>query len=545
MHPCRVVPSSLVVLAACLGLGGCVSEDPTREGDAAAETDGEDGQTDGFDEPRVGSPTPAVLSRVCVEVETNWTDAVPATETVGNDFWRINGNRPARGAELTVAGVTYNLDDDGCVRFPTPSSAVYSIQVRSEGNVDGIDITALTDWVDDGPDADSKPDLTGNYVVASSTFFRSGPVFQTYVMPASDINESIAWHAYALMAYAMSRSTMRLGDHGNASGCGGSGVPCCGHEDWVDADDDHDEVAPTHLIFHTMRQGSCCGSTWLDSDEVDANGVRSSGYGNMFTGGNGGGNDSVVALGAGVLSQWSLAHELGHMVVMHRTGKREETNYNAALYGCMGQSYWDGTTWQPSDVDGSGQKAQLTREFSSGSSREGWADFYAAQLFNDVGESDCWMKNAHLMDFDLDGDLDNDYAESWKDGVFSCEGAGLHPALGEPDPSDPLASWVNARDWLDEVWTNVCADPTSAAGIVGRSSQYDWTRYLWDMATDEGIPVEELSDIYVDMCPTNWVAGPGSVPNDEWPERRLERSADFHGHGAAHDRQKNNGVAHL
>ena len=504
--------------------------------------------------------TPVAVSRLCFEVETAWIGhPSSASDVGGGDFWRLNEPRPPIGArvyvERTWSVSVYNLDDDGCFSFATPPDP-YTVTVESHGEVRGIDIQSYTDWYPffDCPFDPFSPLVgpcsveivsNGNFRYASRTYAYDGPVIRTETLFAADESNSIAWHPYVLMAYAMTRSTMHLGDQGNTSGCGPADVPCCGHTEWADKSD-HDDISPTTLISYTHVKGKGYASNWAEDGQVQDDGTRRAyGYGSMFTGGTST-NDSVVALGSGVRDKWPMAHELGHMLVMLRMGDRTETNYGAALYGCNGQ-FAGGDLTTPSDSGDSSEKSNLTREFSSGAAREGWANFYAAQLFNDVDESDCWIRSAHIKDFDLDGDLDNDYGPSYQRGVYSCETSGLDALLGEPDPTDPLAAWIGARDWLDQVWDNApaCGSASSASQIVGRSSIYDWTRYFWDMATDENVPVEALADIYVDMCPTNWVAGPGSVPNDNWPEHRLDRSAGFHGHGAAHDAQKNNGVDHI
>lgn len=504
-----------------------------------------------------GFGTPVPMSRLCFEVETAWIGHPSASDVGGGDFWRLNEPRPPIGARVYVerdlSVSVHNLGDDGCFWFATPAEP-YTVTIESHGEVEGIDIQSYTDWLpfincQGGwpPVGPCSVDImsTGNFRYASRTYAYDGAQFRTETLFAADESNSIAWHPYVLMAYAMTRSTMNLGDQGNTSWCGAAGVPCCGHTEWADKPD-HSDISPTQLISYTHVKGKGYASNWAEQGQVESDGTRRAyGYGSMFSGGTTA-DDSIVALGSGVLDKWPMAHELGHMLVMLRMGDRTETNYGAELYGCNGQ-YAGGNLATPSDSGGDSEKSNLTREYSSGAAREGWANFYAAQLFNDVDESDCWIRSTHLKDFDLDGDLDNDYGPTYQRGVYSCETSGLDALLGEPDPTDPLAPWLGARDWLDQAWDNAaaCGDASSPSQITGRSSIYDWTRYFWDMASDENVPVETLADIYVDMCPTNWVAGPGSVPNDNWPELRLERSADFHGAGPAHDAQKNNGVDHI
>jgi hypothetical protein len=155
------------------------------------------------------------------------------------------------------------------------------------------------------------------------------------------------------------------------------------------------------------------------------------------------------------------------------------------------------------------------------------------------------------MDLDLDGDIDNKYvSKAYMNGVYSCETSGIQDTgvFGMPDSADPLASWIGARDWLDQVYHigGVCGSATSASHTIGRSSQFDWMRYWWDMASDESVPMSDLADIYVDMCPTDWVAAPSTpIVDMNWPEKRLERSTAFHGYGSEHTTQRDNGVDHF
>lgn len=108
----------------------------------------------------------------------------------------------------------------------------------------------------------------------------------------------------------------------------------------------------------------------------------------------------------------------------------------------------------------------------------------------------------------------------------------------EPIPtSDTLESYIDARDWLeDAIDEGVCS-----GDLENRGTQYDWQRFFWDMRTDRNIPIEDLADIYVDMCPTNWLDGEqDSEPDARLPTERLEASCDFHGYGYAWLQERNN-----
>lgn len=141
-------------------------------------------------------------------------------------------------------------------------------------------------------------------------------------------------------------------------------------------------------------------------------------------------------------------------------------------------------------------------------------------------------------------DFSVDHAEF--DGRFGCEGTPLeHPEITEPIATDLLRSRVTARDWLEDLDLAAdsynCSDETSDV-MYNRAVQYDWMRYCWDMKTDEAIGIRELTDVYVDMCPTTWATMGDSGLGDAAPAARLDASTTHSGVGAAHGRQKNNGV---
>jgi hypothetical protein len=168
-------------------------------------------------------------------------------------------------------------------------------------------------------------------------------------------------------------------------------------------------------------------------------------------------------------------------------------------------------------------------------------------------ESDWFYNSRRIHDFDMDGDIDDnydgggatyDYGEinSW-DGASNCEGAAIFPGSTQPIPStDPLESYIHAKDWLEEVIDEgLCSGPLS-----NRGTWYDWHRFWWDMYTDQDVPIEDLVDIYVDVCPTNWEENKlDSGLRDDWlPIERLETSCDHHGYGDEWLQERSNGQDH-
>jgi hypothetical protein len=220
---------------------------------------------------------------------------------------------------------------------------------------------------------------------------------------------------------------------------------------------------------------------------------------------------------ADTASRSKISHETGHMVYTRRdAGTLPNFSYGSDEDNCDGD-------------DLSGGHSLTTKEWYSGAFVEGFADGYSTWLWNDTIQSDCEYDRHYPTDFDLDGDLDN-----VGDNVSSCEG--IPVSLG-------LASYVTARDWLDDLVS--ANDPAGCAGTLNhRSTQYDSLRYVWDMLSDEGVPIEDWVDIVDGANPRNWNASFDAFnPNDD-PEDRLEASADANGWGAAHDAQKTNGQDH-
>lgn len=450
----------------------------------------------------------------CFTIETDFHD------DDGNDeMWPDGYDAPARGAKVVLEwgtnSVDYTLDSDGCQTFYVPESILgYDLTIRARAVVNGVTI-------------ESYSESGTTYVIPEYTtrLYYSGTETEISVATSSmSDDDNQAWHNFAVGVFAMNRSTMHWGQHGS----------CLTHDTWNDyPESSHDNIDSDLLVFYTMSGGSCCGSLWENPPD------------SLFTGGVGD-KTHIPAVGAGYLSKYQIAHELGHVIMMQRIGDREETNYDAPLRGCMG-SYTG--SYVAADTGASTEKSELTMEWSAAAAREGWAHFYSAWLFNDSTESDCWFNTAFsFQDFDLDGTVENDFTSSVYDHVIDCEGYGIPSSLGlYPDTSHDFT--ITARDWLLDAWDNeACGHETYPyyPYYTGKSTQYDWMRFWWDMLTDEGIAVETLSDIYVDMCPTTWDKDPQwyDTFDSQWPEWRLENSCDYHDEWDAWYSQRDNGVDH-
>jgi len=177
--------------------------------------------------------------------------------------------------------------------------------------------------------------------------------------------------------------------------------------------------------------------------------------------------------------KYSLMHEMGHLV--------QFTHNDDTLIGSRSNAPFD--TADPRDCYSNPARTHEinSEEYQSMAAAEGYASFYAAVVFNDGSESDCWFRYYRTVDWDIDDVLVEDPRSS-------CEGA--------PDPG--LAS----ADYFGE-FCNL--DDNKNRGVV-----YDWTRHLWDMRTDEGLTTEELFQIWYLADPDTWCdadIGDTSDPN--------------------------------
>ncbi|MCB9673148.1 MAG: hypothetical protein H6734_27030 [Alphaproteobacteria bacterium] len=245
-----------------------------------------------------------------------------------------------------------------------------------------------------------------------------------------------------------------------------------------------------------------------------------------------------IVIGA-TRSMGVVAHEGGHWIQWALNGKRNNNkNYNADVSNC--------DTVGPVN---NGQQAKgawfIDREHDSAAAVEGFANFVSAWMWNRRWENDCAVRDARGANYDLSADNLPDNNHNGVLGNMSCESApNDYNSNGAYDPGDE-ANWepnVDAKDWLqdmhDETTTN-CQQT-----MVGYSTVYDWTRFFWDVTTDEGLTPSEIAEIWTEARAYSWdpVVGGSGSSND--PIRRMEDAFDALGHGAAFDNQKNNGLDH-
>ena len=81
-----------------------------------------------------------------------------------------------------------------------------------------------------------------------------------------------------------------------------------------------------------------------------------------------------------------------------------------------------------------------------------------------------------------------------------------HPTSGSRDPA--------------------CELPAGTS-LANCGTEFDRHRFWWDLTSDESIAPQVLTDIYVDMCPTNW-SRDDTFAGDWRPGTRLEISMGYH-----------------
>ncbi len=487
---------------------------------------------------------------VCVEIETDFVDPT-------GDFWGENLPRPARGVQVVISddngSRTVNLGASGCSTLSITSMNLWSLTVRSRAVVSGIPVESYRQVLASDPWS----------VVVHPAVIGIGQNSVNVTIPTDQV-----WENLAIGMWALHRNTFGLGTGSTRSCCVDVGHPwydptgTC----FYDPGEQPSGVPEAELYgpwdgdmlkFVDNQWHSCCGSTADDPAT----------------------SQSTAIVSARAPIKFLIAHELGHVVAMKRIGDRELTNYDADLDDCMGSfSRIGGSPTQTlgnltdyasdpadpnkNDIGVFDQKSILTKEYQSGAAREGWADFFAAWMWNDGDEPDCIFNGVVFNDFDLDGDIDDNFCsdpldpacdpldfsveEPEFDGRFGCEGTPLeHPEITEPIATDLLRTRVTARDWLEDLDLSTDSyngSDGSTAVMYNRAVEYDWMRYWWDMYTDEAIGIRELTDVYVDMCPRTWAEWGYSGLGDAAPAARLDASTTHNGVGAAHGRQKNNGV---
>jgi len=214
------------------------------------------------------------------------------------------------------------------------------------------------------------------------------------------------------------------------------------------------------------------------------------------------------------------------MVVAMRMGGPEEYVLTADLDDCMGDWWTEGTN--PVDSGGT-QRGLFTKEYMAEALREGWGTFFNAWAWNRRTESDCELKAMkYYSDFDLDGEVDNDFTGTTDDFLVDCIGTPYVDADPDPLPMDDANWLLDLVNYDDEAG----CESAGLALEYNRGTVYDAAKFFWVLTSDPSDPIDpdRLADVYIDMCPRAW-----SEEDAEWqadveaaPKYRVTFAAEEH-----------------
>lgn len=183
------------------------------------------------------------------------------------------------------------------------------------------------------------------------------------------------------------------------------------------------------------------------------------------------------------LNDW---HSERKFIIVHETGHRmAEIRTNGVMNAA--QNYGVNVSDCPKEPSPNTGHSMRSEEYVGAAAGEGFAHFYAADVWNDDDETDCWFEYYK----GVNGDPDPDPA-------VNCEQA--------IDQNDPFG---NAR------FETVCLD----AGYEDRGVELDWLRAFWDVHTNGSAPDPSFFDImdWLDGAAAegNWTKDTAYVEIDE------------------------------
>jgi hypothetical protein len=401
--------------------------------------------------------------KICVDVVEDFEDFAPHA-----DRWSGNADRVVRGIKIgykrTAVWPQQPMDaafsaesgpDMGCRTVPMVSGGTYQIRIYAHARTRGYDIIA--------DDQAAFQNDTGNFI--------NVPV----VGPASPstINITVPWgetgFAEILVASWMATKAGHLG-----------------FGTWPGHTRTNGEVIPPNRIYYYTE-------SWRDQ----AYATVEDGYDNLPA--------HISPVGSfNEPSRFIITHETAHWL----TGMLDEQqnayfDMDADLLGC------NGAPWNGSSGVGSHQLFQT--EWQTAASNEGIADFVVAWAFNNVWEDDCSFAIFGNYDTDLDGvrdwpgvgglpPEDNQVVQ------MSCQGFPWDANdNGVVDAGEPvnIPSFVSPTDWLEDMVNANRCDYSYPGVITGRSNEYDWMRYYWDLSR-EGHSIKEILALHDRANPRNW-----------------------------------------
>ncbi|MEQ1571574.1 MAG: hypothetical protein ABMA64_38455, partial [Myxococcota bacterium] len=185
--------------------------------------------------------------------------------------------------------------------------------------------------------------------------------------------------------------------------------------------------------------------------------------------------------------QYLIAHELGHAVMMKRSGGGVSTPACTCAGSCDGGD-------------------NLQRKYQAQAMVEGLGRWYGVITWNEKAGGACEWWNVQDLNFDLNVSVDYPINSSL-------------PCWGDPDTTAP--DHTDGQDWLSDV---ISAGAGGCGGSsTNRGTEYDWVHYGWglyaygsDNVADDGdeLTAAQIVDIWVAAAPTTWDATGATTPTD-------------------------------
>ncbi|MBI1948384.1 MAG: hypothetical protein HYS27_22035 [Deltaproteobacteria bacterium] len=401
----------------------------------------------------LAAPSLAYNTKFCVTMPVTYNDSSgggtswellsgASPERTEDNFTSQSGAVAPRGALYQIKNASKQvlmsgfLDDGfgafgaGCTGYYTGWQTPATITVKTNGVIQSNDLGVYL------------PARTVSTLIASlGTVPQSGPHYVLITPP--DGNHTRAWRGYIAGAYALFRHAGgETNNHYQFYICecpntdGGPCVPPVGNP-------------PTHC--------SCSGNPCIASNNtagtmqvtVDAGTIQTSVF-----------NQPSMS------SKFILIHEMGHLIAEFVTDRV-----------AMGVSYADEDPLVdgPCENTNNNTHAFWSRELDKAAFAEAFADFYAADVWNDHNEDNCAFKyyatNIHTQ-------------SGWQTGAaFDCAGDdGADPGT-EPD------DFTNGQSETQVAHIEKCtATNQPPDDYLNRGAEIDWTRVFWNLHTDGSTP---------------------------------------------------------
>ena len=170
-----------------------------------------------------------------------------------------------------------------------------------------------------------------------------------------------------------------------------------------------------------------------------------------------------------------IVHEMGHSLARFKNGGAQPvTNYASSEGDCESEGDW----------------GMNSKEYQSAAATEGFAEFYAAVIWNNDSQTNCWFYSANETDWDLDGEEDGN--------VLNCE---FGPVDGISPPIT-LSPTVDGTDYLGDMCDG---------SLDNRATAYDWLRFWWDYTTNYDTYFTDCAVIWNLADPNTWTGGANCV----------------------------------